>query len=68
MSLSLPSATLFENFWSQAKRHLRRYNGIPRQHVHLFLKKSEWRFNGGSPSDLLRSLKQWGKLRSQGNI
>ena len=30
-----------ENFWSQAKRHLRRYNGIPRQHFHLFLKECE---------------------------
>lgn len=57
-----------ENFWSQAKRHLRRYNGIPRQHFHLFLKECEWRFNGGSPSDLLRTLKQWVKLHSQGNI
>src|SRR5579859_6817012 len=34
-----------ENFWSQAKRHLRRYNGIPRHHFHLFLKEAEWRFN-----------------------
>ena len=25
-----------ENFWSQAKRHLRRYNGIPRAHFGLF--------------------------------
>ncbi len=30
-----------ENFWNQAKRHLRRYNGIPRAHFHLFLK--QWR-------------------------
>ena len=34
-----------ENFWNQAKRHLRRYNGIPRQHFHLFIKECEWRFN-----------------------
>lgn len=34
-----------ENFWSQAKRHLRRYNGIPKNHFHLFLKECEWRFN-----------------------
>jgi transposase-like protein len=34
-----------ENFWNQAKRHLRRCNGIPRQHFHLFLKECEWRFN-----------------------
>src|SRR5688572_2180707 len=28
-----------ENFWGQAKRQLRRYNGVPRQHFHLFLKE-----------------------------
>ena len=27
-----------ENFWNQAKRHLRRFNGIPREHFHLFIK------------------------------
>ena len=72
MSLSsATSATLIHgigNYWSQAKRHLRRYNGIARQHFHLFLKECEWRFNGGSPNDLLRTLKQWVKIRSQGNI
>ena len=34
-----------ENFWNQAKRHLRRYNGIPKHHFHLYLKECEWRFN-----------------------
>ena len=48
-----------ENFWNQAKRHLRRYNGIPRHHFHLFLKECEWRFNYGSPTLLLKSLKTW---------
>jgi transposase len=33
-----------ENFWSQAKRQLRRYNGIPRRSFHLFLAES----NGAS--------------------
>ena len=51
-----------ENFWSQAKRHLRRYNGIPRQNFNLFLKECEWRFNYGNPSQLLRSLKAWIKI------
>ncbi|MEM6783631.1 MAG: IS1595 family transposase, partial [Bacteroidota bacterium] len=32
---------------SQAKRHLRRYDGIPRGHFELFLKECEWRFNYG---------------------
>ena len=36
-----------ENFWNQAKRHLRKYNGIPKQHFHLFLKECEFRFNVG---------------------
>ena len=48
-----------ENFWSQAKRHLRRYNGIPRAHFHLFLKECEWRFNYRPASRLLRVLHQW---------
>jgi transposase len=34
-----------ENFWNKAKRHLLSYNGIPRQHVHLFIKRVQWRFN-----------------------
>jgi transposase len=29
-----------ENFWNQAKRVLRKYNGIPRKNFHLFLKGS----------------------------
>ena len=48
-----------ENFWKQAKRHLRRYNGIPRHHFHLILKECEWRFNYGSPAMLLKTLKAW---------
>lgn len=48
-----------ENFWSQAKRHLRRFNGIPRQSFRLFLKECEWRFNGGNHRDLLNQLKSW---------
>ena len=51
-----------ENFWNQAKRHLRRYNGIPSQHFHLFLKECEWRFNHGSPKQLMDTLKEWIKL------
>jgi transposase len=48
-----------ENFWNQAKRHMRRYNGIPRRHFHLYLKECEWRFNYGSPRELLTNLKHW---------
>lgn len=48
-----------ENLWSQAKRHLRRFNGVPRQSFYLFLKECEWRFNGGDHRELLRQLKTW---------
>ena len=48
-----------ENFWSQAKRVLRKYNGIPKINFHLFLKECEFRFNYGSPKDQLVILKKW---------
>jgi transposase len=47
-----------ENFWNQAKRHLRRFNGIPREHFPLFLKECEWRFNNSDPKEQLRQVKQ----------
>ena len=53
-----------ENFWNQAKRHLRRYNGIPKDHFHLFLKEVEFRFNYGSPSQQLKMLRRWASLRT----
>ena len=34
-----------ENFWNQAKRHLRKFNGVAREHLHLFLKECQWPFN-----------------------
>ncbi len=34
-----------ENFWNRAKRHLRKFNGIPKAHFELYLKEYEWRFN-----------------------
>jgi len=48
-----------ENFWGQAKRWLRRYNGIPKGHFELFLKECEWRFNYGPPRELLKTLRRW---------
>lgn len=48
-----------ENFWNQAKRVLRKYNGIPKQHFYLFIKECEFRFNHGSPKEQLRVLKKW---------
>ena len=53
-----------ENFWNQAKRHLRKFNGIPKEHFHLFLKECEWRFSHSNPKEQLMMLKQMvkGKL------
>lgn len=46
-----------ENFWNQAKRHMRKFNGIDKKQFNLFLKECEWRFNIGSPKLLLLNLK-----------
>ena len=46
-----------ENFWNQAKRHLRRFNGIPKGSFYWFLKECEWRFNGGGHNALLQQLR-----------
>lgn len=54
-----------ENFWNQAKRHLRRFNGIPKDSFFLFLKECEWRFNGGDHKMLLNQLKKWVNQRQR---
>ena len=51
-----------ENFWNQAKRHMRKFNGVPRQNFALFLKECEWRFNNPKPQTQLKQLKQWVEL------
>ena len=48
-----------ENFWNQAKRVLRKYNGIDRKSFPLFLKECEFRFNFGTPSQQLKILREW---------
>ena len=50
-----------ENFWNQAKRHLRKFNGVPKGSFCLFLKECEWRFNTGSAADQLKSLRKLAK-------
>jgi transposase len=55
-----------ENFWNQAKRILRKYNGVPKVHFELFIKECEFRFNFGSPRAQLRTLRTW--LRAEGII
>ncbi|VGM96638.1 Transposase and inactivated derivatives [uncultured Avibacterium sp.] len=47
-----------ENFWSQAKRHLRKFNGIPKAHFELYLKECEWRFNYSDIKTQIPILKQ----------
>lgn len=48
-----------ENFWNQAKRHMRKFNGVPKENFGLFLKECEWRFNNPNPKSQLLQLKQW---------
>ena len=48
-----------ENFWNQAKRHMRKFNGVPKAQFGLYLKECEWRFNNSDPSDQLSQLRQW---------
>jgi len=46
-----------ENFWNQAKRHIRKFNGIKQENFYWFLKECEWRFNGGNHQQLLKQLR-----------
>ncbi len=48
-----------ENFWNQAKRHMRKFNGIPKEQFLLFLKECEWRFNNPNPKTQIRQIRQW---------
>jgi transposase len=54
-----------ENFWNQAKRHLRKFNGVPKASFPLFLQECVWRFNAGTPREQLESLR---KLLRRQNI
>ena len=47
------------NFWNQAKRVLRKYNGIDRKSFPLLLKECKFRFNFGTPSRQLKILRDW---------
>jgi len=48
-----------ENFWNQAKRVLRKYNGIDKKNFPLFLKECKFRFNYGTPKNQLKILRKW---------
>lgn len=48
-----------ENLWNQVKRHMQKFNGVPKAHFELVLKESGGRFNNSEPSAQLAQLKQW---------
>ena len=48
-----------ENFWSQAKRHIRKFSGVPKEHFWLFLMECEWRFNNPKPQAQLGMIEHW---------
>ena len=47
-----------ENFWNQAKRHLRKFNGIPKENFHLYLHECQWKFNNPSTKIQLKMLRK----------
>ena len=47
-----------EKFRRQAKKHFRKFNGIPKDHFHLYWKEYEWRFHNPDPAIQLKMLKQ----------
>ena len=55
-----------ENFWNQAKRHLRKFNGVPKNKFNLFLKECEFRFNFGSPKTV-DDTEKWIKIYQKKN-
>ena len=50
-----------DNFWSQVKRHMRKFNGLQKEYFGLFLKECEWRFNNPKSQAQLRVMRQWVK-------
>ena len=47
-----------EDFWEAAKCHLQRFYGIPREHLGLFLKEFEWRYNHAKQGTQLARMKK----------
>ncbi|ACB33643.1 putative insertion element IS1016 transposase [Leptothrix cholodnii SP-6] len=55
----LPRRKVVRAFWQSSARLLRRFNGVPRQHLLLYLKECEWRFNDGTPEARMNTLRLW---------
>ena len=57
------------DFWSLVKEHLGRYNGIPCNHFHLFLKECEWRINFAPPyqttEEQLVQIRRWMRMHNE---
>ena len=51
-----------ENFWNQAKRHMRKFNGTPKKNFNLFLQECVFRFHHGSVANQLKILKRWSNI------
>jgi transposase len=51
-----------ENFWNQAKRHMRKFNGLRKENFNLFLQECVWRFNYPNPKLQLKILRKWSKM------
>ena len=48
-----------ENFWNKAKRHMRKFNGVPKAQFRLYMTECEWRFINSHPLDQSSKIKQW---------
>ena len=55
----VPDSIVYSDFWNQAKRHMRKFNGVPKAQFGLYLKECEWRFNNSDPTAQLLQLRQW---------
>jgi transposase len=53
--------TALKTFGIRPNAHLRRFNGIKKEHFYWFLKECEWRFNSKDHKSLLFQLKYWYK-------
>ena len=49
-----------ENFWNQAKRHMRKLNGVLQSQFRLYLKECVRHFNICYTLDQISQTKQWG--------
>lgn len=59
LARDLPRRKVVRSFWQASARLLRRFNGVPRQHLLLYLKECEWRFNDGTPEARMDTLRNW---------